>query len=346
MYQGNLLALDLAKNSHQACLLDKAHKEQFNRTFSSSKLTRWLSNQPPLTVAMETCSTAHHWARVVQRLGHRVLLVPTQTASRYRQGQKTNATDALAVGVAARQPNTRFVAPKTIEQQQLQSIERIRKHLSDHLTATSNMLRSLLAEFGLTIAKGQGSLHRRVPDLLEDAENELPDALRRELAHQWDDYLNLRRRLAAVTRNLHQLVKQHPVCRRLQQLEGVGPVNALGLYLALGDSGQHFKNGREAAACIGLTPKQFSTGDKVTLGRISRYCANKLLRANLIQGMRAVINAVNRRGPQNAKEAWLKQLMERRGEGRAAVALANKTIRLAWAMSHYGDRFKQHPNLA
>ncbi len=346
MYQDNLIALDLSKKSIQGALFDKSHQIRFNREFRPKKLIEWLSRQQPMTVAMEACSTSHHWARVVERMGHNSLLVPTRTANRYREGHKTNATDALGVGVAARQPTTQFVAPKTIEQQELQSIERIRHHLSDHLTATSNMIRSLLAEFGLTIAKGKKAFKQSVIEYLEDAGNELPMTLRTELMGQCAYYLALEKRLEQVTRTQNRLISHHDACRQLMVLESVGPVNALGLYLALGDGGSSFKNGRNASACIGATPKQYSTGDTVTIGGISKVCANKRLRSNLIQGARSVIQKLRKREPRNKKEAWLKTLIDRRGEGRAAVALANKTIRVAWAMLHYGEDFKLHPHMA
>ena len=346
MYQGKLLCLDLAKKSVQVCLLNQHNQEQFNRTFSRNKLMDWLSRQKPMTVAMEACSTAHYWARVVKRLGHRPLLVPTRTSNRYREGHKTNATDAVAVGSAVRQPRTRFVAPKTIEQQEMQSVERIREHISDDLTATNNLIRALLAEFGLDIPKGKAAFKRRVVELLEEADNDLPMGLRTELINEWNRYRQLQQRLVEVTRTRDLLCNRHEACQRLIQLGGVGPVNAIGLYLALGEHGSSFRNGREASTCIGTTPKQYSTGDQVILMGISKTCANKRLRSNLIQGARSVIKALKKRDAKNAQEAWLKSLIERRGEGRAAVAFANKTIRLAWAMLHYGDEFKLHPNLA
>lgn len=346
MYQDKLFCLDLAKKSIQGCLLDKHQREEFNRSFSRKKLIEWLSRQPPMTVVMEACSTAHYWARVVERLEHRPLLVPTRTANRYREGHKTNATDAVAVGVAARQPRTRFVAPKTIEQQEMQSVERIREHISDDLTATSNLMRALIGEFGLEIPKGKAAFKRRVVELLEDAENDIPAVLRIELINEWRRYRELEPRLKEAERARDLLYKRHESCQRLTQLGSVGPVNAIGLYLALGDRGSSFKNGREASTCIGATPKQYSTGDEVIMMGISKKCANKRLRSNLIQGARSVIKVLKKREPKNAQEAWLKALIERRGEGRAAVAFANKTIRLAWAMLHYGDEFKLHPNLA
>ena len=346
MYHDNLFAIDLSKNTHQGVLFSKSHEIKFNREFSSKKLIDWASRQKPLIVAMEACGMSNHWARVFERMGHQVLLVPTRTAARYRQGQKTNGTDAEAVGIAARQPTTHFVAPKTIELQELQALSRIREHLKDHRLATSNMIRSLLAEFGLLISKGWKALRERVPELLEDADNDLPMELRFHLRDQLDDYLELERRFAEVDRAYNQRVRQSEACRRLLRLEGVGPVNAAGLLLALGEQGDSFRNGRNASACIGATPKQHSTGAKVVIGHIGKNCANIRLRANLIQGAWSVIQQLRKRAPRNGKEAWLKGVIDRRGEGIAAVALVNKTIRIAWAMLHYGEDFKLHPSMA
>ena len=346
MYQDNLFAIDLSKNTHQGALFSKSHQILFNREFSTKRLIDWVSRQQPLMVAMEACSMANHWARVFERMGHQVRLVPTRTAARYRQGQKTNGTDAEAIGVAARQPTTKFVSPKSINLQEIQALLRIREHLKDQRLATSNMIRSLLAEFGLLIPKGWKALRERVPELLEDAANDLPMELRFHLRDQLNDYLELERRFAAVDRACTQRVNQHEACAQLLQLEGIGSVNAAGLLLALGERGDSFRNGRNASACIGATPKQHSTGDKVVIGHISKDCANKRLRANLIQGAWAVIQQLRKRDPRNAKEDWLKGVIERRGEGIAAVALVNKTIRVAWAMLHYGQDFKLHPNMA
>jgi len=345
MYQDNLFAIDLAKNTHQGVLFSRSHQIKFNRKLSTKQLIEWASRQQPLLVAIEACSMSSYWARVFERLGHRVVLVPTRTAARYRQGQKTNGTDAEGIGIAARQPTTKFVAPKSINLQEIQALMRIREHLKDHRLATSNMIRSLLAEFGLLIPKGWKALRERVPELLEDADNELPMELRFHLRDQLDDYLELERRFEAVDRACDHRVKQHEACRQLLQLEGIGTVNAAGLLLALGEQGDSFRNGRNASACIGATPKQHSTGDKVRIGHISKDCANIRLRANLIQGAWAVIQQLRKRDPRNGKEAWLKGVINRRSEGIAAVALVNKTIRVAWAMLHYGEDFKLHPNM-
>jgi len=346
MNKGNLIGIDLSKHSFQGCLLDHNDQEVFNRKFTRKGLIKWLSNQKPMIVAMEACGSSHYWARVVKCMGHSPMILPPRAVTAFRLGHKTDATDARAIAVAARQPKLKPVAPKTAEQQGLQGVERIRQHLCDQLTATSNLMRGLLAEFGLTLAKGVCRFKSDLPDLLADADNELPMSLRVQLIESWSYYLDLEARLKAIEQARDQLIEQHETCRQLMRLPSVGPVNALGLFLSLGDQGENFANGREASACIGLTPKQKSTGGVVTLGGISKKCANKRLRSTLIQGARAVIQVVLKREPKNAKEAWLKSLIERRGEGRAAVALANKTIRTAWAMLHYGEAFRLNQPIA
>lgn len=346
MNKGNLFGIDLSKHSFQGCLVDRDNVELSNRNYTRKALVSWLSNQKPMIVATEACGSSHYWARVITRMGHEVKILAPKSVKGFRQGHKTDANDARAVAVAARQPKLKLVAPKTEEQQGLQGVERIRDHVTTHLTATSNLIRGLLAEFGFVIPKGKKSFKSYVHDLLENAETELPMAFQYQLADCWLDYLELEKRLKSIEKARDQLIKQHQHCHELMQLESVGPVNAMGLYLCLGTRGGSFKNGREASACIGVTPQQYSTGGVVTLGGINRKGGNKRLRSSLIQGARAVINVVVKREARNAKEAWLKALIERRGEGRAAVALANKTIRVAWAMLHYGDDFRVQQSVA
>ena len=346
MKQINLFGIDLAKNSFQGCLINRDNEELSNRKFTRKSLINWLSKQKPMIVAIEACGSSHYWARVIKRMGHEVKILAPTSVTGFRLGHKTDATDARAIAIAARQPKLKVVAPKTEEQQGLQGVERIRQHLSDHLTATSNMIRGLLAEFGFVIPKGKKAFKSKVHDLLEDVESELPMPLQYQLIDCWSYYLELETRLRAIEKARNELIKQHDACRQLMRLESVGPVNAMGLFLSLGDRGGSFTNGREASACIGVTPKQYSTGGVVSLGGIGKKSGNRRLRSSLIQGARAVIQQLVKRAPRNAREAWLKSLIARRGEGRAAVALANKTIRVAWAMLHYGEAFRMKQSVA
>lgn len=339
------IAIDLAKNSFQACQI-KNYKPIRNKAYTRAKLMALLSKHPPCLVVMEACGSAHFWARTAEGMGHQAMIIAPKTVAAFRVGHKTDHNDAEAIAAALLHPGLKTVRPKTVEQQGLQSIERIREHLQNQRTATSNLIRSLVFEFGMTIPRGLKALRETLPLILEDAENELPMALRHELAELWHEYQLLTTRFTELAARRDQLIKQHHTCEKLMKLEGVGPVNALSLYLSLGNNGGNFANGREAAACIGLTPKQHSTGGKVVLGKIGKLSGNRRLRANLVQGARAVLKEVQRRGPANNKEAWIKALIERRGFGKASVALANKTVRTAWAMLHNSEDYRGPQPLA
>ncbi|MEX0709370.1 MAG: IS110 family transposase [Woeseia sp.] len=335
-----VIAIDLAKNVFQVCLFDRKGKVLSNRSMRRAALCEFLAKQQPALVAMEACGGAHYWGRKAQSLGHRVMIIPPKQVTPYRQGQKTDGNDALAIGIASRQTGLKTVGVKSLEQQSVQSDKRVQEHLSDQLTATGNMLRALLAEFGIVIPKGQSALRRQLPAILEDAENGVPLSMREGLALTFDHWRAQAAALEQTERLLQQRGQTLEPARRLCALEGVAIKNAIGLYVRIGD-GQHFKNGREAAACTGVTPKQSSTGGKVRLGSIGRYCGDQRLRSSLIVGARAAINALMKRPPRNTKELWLKGLIERRGPGRAAVALANKNVRTAWSMLRYHTDYQQ-----
>lgn len=200
----------------------------------------------------------------------------------------------------------------------------------------------LASEFGLVIAKGTASLKRRMPEILEDAESALPMAARQGLALLWANWQQLAQERDYAERQLQYYAEILEPCRRLQAMEGIGYKNAVALYLRLGD-GQHFKNGREASACVGVTPRQYSSGGKIRLGGIGRYRGDQRLRSSLIVGCRAMVNALKRRPPRNATEQWLQQVIERRGPGRAAVALANRNVRTAWAMLRQATAYQPQP---
>lgn len=343
MSNNNVIAIDLAKSSFQVCVVNAANEELSNKAKGRRALENWLVRQKPSVVAMEACGSAHYWAKKAEQYGHEAVLLPPHFVKSFVSGHKTDKNDALAIAVAARQPNAKPVAVKSDYQLALQGCDRIRQHYQDELTATGNLIRGLLYEYGITVAKGLAALVRSLPDILEDAENGLPEPLRGELYELYQAWRQLETRLEDITIRQKKRVRTDPLCHGLMALEGVAEVNALGLYLALGETGQAFKNGRQAAACIGTTPKQHSTGGKTVLLGIPKKVANKRLRANLIQGAMSKVNVVAKKPPKTAKDAWLKALIERRGKRRAAVALANKTIRTAWAMLHYDKAYRPSP---
>ncbi len=342
MRKHNTIGVDLAKNVIQVCVVSVSNKELLNKELTRKKFTEFLVRQKPALVAFEACATAHYWARVALRHGHQIKIIPAQAIVPFRQGHKTDSNDALAVAETANRPNIKVAPCKGIEQQGMQSVQRSRELLVQERTALSNHLRGLLLEFGVVIPRGFAALTQRIPDILEDGENELPDIYRPTLARLYERFCRLREDIQFLDKQIACLVKQNEPCRHLTEMEGVGPISAILLFATLG-TGEAFKNGREFSAYIGLTPKQYSSGGKTNIIGISRHVANRRLRAVLIQGARAYVHKMKE--PQSPKDKWLWSLIQRAGYGRAAVALANKNVRTAWALLTRGTVYdKQYGN--
>jgi transposase len=235
-------------------------------------------------------------------------------------------------------PNLKEAPIKSLDQQGLQSIQRSRELLVQERTALSNHIRGLLFEFGIVMPKGFATLHARIPEILEDAENEVPHIFRSTLQLMYRRLLALKEDLDVLTRQIEQLVQANDACKRLLDIEGVGPISAVLLYATLG-TGEAFHSGKEFSAYIGLTPKQYSSGGKTKLIGLSRHVANKRLRAVLIQGARSYIHRVKE--PKTTKDQWLLAMVARSGYGKASVALANKNVRTAWAMLTRGTDYER-----
>ena len=343
MTQLNTIGVDLAKNVIQVSVVTTRGKELCNKALTRKKFAEFLVLQPPALVAFEACATAHHWARLAKGAGHRIRILPAISVAPYRQGHKTDQNDALAVAEAAVRPHIKEAPLKSIEQQGLQAIQRSREMLIRDRTAISNHIRGLLLEFGIAIPKGFYHLHQAVPAILEDAENGVPDMFRPTLHLMHERLLQIKRDIDQLTQQIESLVKTNDACQRLLDIEGVGPISAVLLYATLG-SGEAFHNGREFSAYLGLTPKQYSSGGKTNLIGISRYVANKRLRAVLIQGARAYIHRIKE--PKTPKDKWLMAIVNRAGYGKAAVALANKNVRTAWAMLTRETEYNRFEGLA
>jgi transposase len=333
MKHHNTIGVDLAKNVIQVCAVSRTGKPLHNKALNRKKFSEYLTKQKPGLVAFEACATSHYWARYAQAQGHEVRILPALSVYPFRQGHKTDENDALAVAEAAMRPHMKEAPLKTVEQQGLQSIQRSRELLVQDRTALSNHIRSILLEFGIVIPKGFSALHGRIPEILEEGDNELPDSYRATLNLLYGRLCDLREDIRLMNKEIDVLVKQHVACHRLTAIEGIGPIGAILLYATLG-TGEAFKNGREFAAYLGLTPKQYSSGGKVNLVGISKRIANKRLRAVLIQGARAYINHIKE--PKTTKDQWLSAVVQRAGYGKASVALANKNVRTAWAILTQG----------
>ncbi|MBN7821293.1 IS110 family transposase [Bowmanella yangjiangensis] len=331
MRQLNVLAIDLAKTKFQVCKRTPGGQIVYNKMVSRAKLTELLATEKPSLVAMESCGGTHHWARYAKAQGHQVKAMSARKVKAFLQGHKTDANDAEAIAIAATQPQVKACRLLSKDEQCQQSILRIRELLVHQKVASTKQLRDLLLELNYPIPVGDSALNQAVPEILEEAENGLSSDFRAVLSEQWQHIKVLWRRLEEVERRLTHQASTDVICQRLQQLEGVGPVNAMSLKTVLNAS-EHFKNSRQAAACIGVTPVQHSSGGKERMGAISRLPGHKKLRSTLYEGAMAVIRQLAKREARTVKEQWLQQLIARRGKKVAAIALANKTVRTAYAM--------------
>ena len=342
MSYSTTVGVDLAKNVIQVSVVSGRGKELLNRSYSRRKFAEFLGKQKPSLVAFESCASAHYWARAAKRHGHRARIIPAKAVAPFRLGHKTDSNDALAVAEAACRPNIKEAPMKTVEQQGLQAIQRARELLNQECTALSNHLRGLLMEFGVVIPQGFASLLRALPEILEDGDNEIPDLYRPTLHRMHARLLDLREDIEAMTKEVEILVREHPVCSRLTALEGIGPIGALLLYAVMG-SGMAFKNAREFAAYLGLVPRQYSSGGKTNIVGLSKKVGNRRLRAILILGARAYTYRLKE--PKSAKDRWLMDLIDRAGHSRAAIALANKNVRTAWALVTQGTEYQRRAHL-
>jgi transposase len=329
------IGVDLAKNSFAVVIVDSAGKEHSRKTLKRQRLLSYLARQEVAVVSMEACAGAHHWARRIQLLGHRVILLPPQHVKGYLRGQKNDYNDALAIAEACLHNRVRGVAIKTVEQQDEHCFHGIRRSLNADKLRLSNQLRGLLGEYGLVIPRGDAALRKALPGYLSEADNGLTDRVRCYLARQYDRFLAIVEELAWYDRELREHVKQDEACQRLQEAPGFGPVVSSVVKHWMGDARQ-FRCGRDASAALGLVPRQHSTGGRDRLGSISKR-GDAQVRALVVHGARAVVSRAE--GKRDPLSRWIQQVKARRGFNRTVVALANKMIRIAWAILARGERY-------
>ncbi len=324
------MGIDLGKNTFHLWGVDDAEEVVLRRKLKRGRLLQELANLPPCLVGMEACGGAHHWAREIGKLGHEVRLITPQFVKPYVKSNKNDFNDAEGICEAVGRPNMRFVGIKSIEQQNLLAVHRIRQGAMKARTAQVNQIRGLLAEYGIVVAKGIGQMRRVLPTILEDAENRLSDLFRELLAELYDQLRQLDERISDYDRRINALFGTQEACRRIEAVEGVGPLSATAVVATFGD-GRQFNNARQFSAALGLVPRQHSTGDKTKLLGISKR-GDRYIRTLLIHGARAVVNAVLSQDKGDARSRWIKRLVTERGVNRAAVALANKNARIIWAL--------------
>ena len=329
------IGIDLAKNIFHIVCCDQHGKEISKRQFRRSQMLTWFAKQASCLVGMEACSGAHYWARELEKLGHQVKLIPAQRVKAYVQGNKNDYNDARAIAEAVTRPRIRGVAIKTVEEQSMQSLHRLRSRRIQERTALINQIRGLLAEYGIVIKKGPASVRKALPRILEDGENGLDDLMRRLLNRVWQQLQTLEEDIAFYDGELQRVAQAHEACRRLQSIPGYGVVVASAFYSEIG-TGQQFKRGRDASASLGLVPRQHSSGGKEVLLGISKQ-GDAYLRGLLIHGARSVLQHVGKK--EDRLSRWAQRVLERRGYNKAVVALANKLARIGWAVLAHNTRY-------
>jgi transposase len=324
------VGVDLAKSVFQVHGVDRSEKAAWRRKLSRAEWIKAVQQNVPLEaeIGMEACGRAHHWARELRALGYSVKLIAPQFVKPYVKSNKNDATDAEAICEAMSRPGMRFVSVKTVDQQDVQAAHRIRSGLMDQRKAKVNQIRGLTAEYGLVAPREIWHLRRAIPLWLEDQGNGLSPRFRRLLTGLWNDLRALDSRVVELDQEITTIAASDPVAKRLQQLRGVGPLIATALVATVGDASQ-FSNGRQMAASLGLTPKQNSSGGKERLLGISKR-GDCYVRSVLIHGARSMIHSS--RTKTDPLSLWVLRIAATRHPNVAAVALANKTARIAWAM--------------
>jgi transposase len=336
------VGVDLAKNVFHLHGVDCKENPVWRRRLRRDKWLKVLLDtvEPGCEIGMEACAGAHHWARSLQAQGFKVKLMAPQFVKPYVKSNKNDANDTEAICEAMSRPTMRFVAVKSVEQQDIQAVHRVRSELLEQRTAKANQIRGLVGEYGLVAPKQLAHLRAAIPRWLEDAENGLNCRFRQLLDGLRGDLVALDTRAAELDEEIDAIAQSDPIAKRLQQLRGVGPITATALVAAVGN-GKQFANGRHMAVSLGLTPKQHSTGGKDRLLGISKR-GDPYLRSLLVHGARAVIRTAKDKDDRLSQ--WVTRLVTRSHPNVAAVALANKTTRIAWAMIRNGIDYQ--PELA
>lgn len=326
--QIDVLGIDLAKRVFQLHGAIRGGAVAHRSKVSRLGLMQAILRLQPRLVVMEACASAHHWARQLQACGIQVQLISPQFVTPFVKTNKNDRNDAEAIVEAASRPTMRFVAVKSVEQQDIQALHRLRQLLVHQRTAVINHVRGILAERGIAVAKSPVAFHRAMPAALAAEGNELTATCRELLVKSLQHLEVIEQRIDEADARVKRLMSGSELCRKISAIEGIGPLTATAVVAAVGDASA-FKNGRHLAAWLGLVPRQHSSGGRARLHGISKR-GDAYLRTLLIHGARSVLRWLGEK--QDAHSRWLRDMIDRRGFNRAAVALANKNARLIKAL--------------
>lgn len=324
-------AIDLAKSVFQLYWVEGDSGEIHCRKLARAKLTSFFATCAPTSVAMEACGSAHHWARVLSALGHRVQLLPPHKVREHVSGNKSDAADARGIWLAAGQGDIRRVPPKSAEQQATLAVHRMRTHWVSVRTASANALRGHLYEFGIAVPKGRKVLVRWLAEHRAQVQAQLPPLMVRLVDEHLQALRQLDEHIQAAEHEIEQFARTSAAARQLNAVPGIGPLGASALAATLGD-GSGWRRAREFACCIGLVPRHSGTGGKVRLGGISKR-GDAYLRTLLIHGARNLVRM-------SEPAPWIAQMLKRRPFNVVVTAVAHKLARIAWAMVAHGSSYQ------
>jgi len=331
-----LLGVDIAKNFFQLHGVDDKGNPMLTKKLTRSKFVETIAQMELCTIVMEACGGANHWYRVFSQMGHKVKLISPQFVKPFVKTNKNDRNDAEAICEAASRPSMRFVSPKTVEQEDMQAVHRVRSRLVEERTALVNQIRGLLAEYGVIVPQGITKIRKLLPEILEDAENELSVIGRELFSDLKDELIEIDEKISRYDVKMKTIFNSNEDCQKISAIEGIGIITATAVVAAVGDP-KVFKNGRHFAAFLGLVPRQSSSGGKERLLGISKR-GNTYLRTLLIHGGRTVVRHVGSK--KDNRSIWIKELSKRRGANRAAVAVANKNARIIWALLAKNEAYK------
>lgn len=332
-----LIAIDTAKNIFHLYAVNHEGKEVFKRKLARSKLVEFLATTPACTIAIEACAGSFHWARTFTKLGHTVKIISARYVKKFANTRnKNDFNDAKAIVKATRDPDMLEVAHKSVEQQEIQAMHILRDGYIRTRTSMINRVRALLTEFGMVVPRGRAKLMAVLPDLLNTQSAQLTYKTRL-LVHELFELIKyINSMIDEQDKRIKHYAQNCERAKRLQQIPGVGPIISTALSYMIADP-KIYKNGRKCASALGLTPREYTTGDKQRLGKISGE-GNAYLRKNLVQGAQAILRRAHQRQNEPLMK-WALDLKLRKGVNLTAVALANKMARIAWAMLVNGSEF-------
>jgi len=336
------VGLDIAKSVFQVHGVDAQGKVIVRRQLKRRYVLAFFQKLPPCLIGIEACASSHYWSRELQALGHTVRLMPPAYVKPYLKRQKNDSADAEAICEAVTRANMRFVPTKTTEQQSCLMLHRTRHLFIRQQTAVINAIRAHFAEFGIVAPVGRTGVEELLKIASDGNDKRLPDVARVCIAALGAQLQMLKARILEFDRLIMAWHRSNQVSKRLDELPGVGPALATALVGSIADP-KAFRSGRDFSAWIGLVPKQNSSGGKNKLGGISKR-GDRYLRSLFVAGALAVIRYAKKRGSKN--RPWLAALLARKPTKVAAIALANKIARMAWAMMAKGERYKQPAALA